>query len=461
CCLFNTFLFFIIWSLLFILAPTAGGAEITDLQRGLHPDFELFVLYCDTLPQVSVAYDRVQNMVTVNLTDIRLSPQASDEISRIQAGITLESLYYQSPGKLCFQVRGTVAVTTYLVSGPPAVLLDLCHREMTGGALPYELDRDAYLSQGGRAERRGELELALKYVDRVRETDGDEPALTHRAGVIQQRLGRWESALESLGKTGEIPEFAADAHARRSMIYLTMGDTLASGQEWASYFHRDRTADFAIPVKTTSFTAHRPPSNSEPNRPSYNFKPRFLPVIEAGDGNYFYLGGGLFVVGVIALISVLTGGGRGRQYESEYRDYPYDLPSPRRVRSRPLLSSPVSPPGTPYPPTSKAETSVAPPPKTPLANDTFRGISSRVVQSYVQPLPGSSRPDTAPTRSASTSTSSLPPSPADSHRILVNRIVSQARSGLSDPEIARQMGISRDEVRMILNLARLAESEPS
>ena len=420
----------------YLLVPAPGGsaATIIDIQRGVHPGFELLVVYCDTIPEFSLYYDRVRGECRLDLAGGEYSDSVVREAASFRPGVTLQSVKADSfSGTITLTVMGTVYLREYLVNGPPALLLDISRAEETSGRLPFELDSDDYLQRGGKAEREGRLELAARYIERVQQCGVNEPFLEHRAGVIYHRLGRWEAALELFARTAELPEFAADANARRSMIFLTLGDTSAAGRAWTDYFHRIEPGEIYSEVGPLPSRAVGLPRRSgrSGGRPSVSFPP----VIKAGDDTNMYLGWGLLFVGLLALIGLLidpwrraalaAGAYRGERSWSDEELRPHFAPEPRsRFRvDRPAVYETRSP-----------TAGVGPP-----------HISPRMAELYRSGKPGGLRPTPASTRQG-----------AGERRIPTDVIIQKAQAGTGELEIARQLGLGRDEVSMVLNLARLA-----
>jgi len=421
---------------LLILVPKGSAASVIDLERGVHPDFELLVVYCDTLPEFSLYYDRVRGECRLELVDGECSGEVRRKAASFRPGVTLQSVGADpSVGTITLMVKGTVYLREYLVSGPPALLLDISEAEDAPGRLPFELGRDEYLRRGGDAERAGQLDLALRYIEWVQRSGPQEPFLEHRAGVIYHRLGRWEAALEAFARTAELPEFAADAHARRTMILLAAGDTSAACRVWTGYFHRVHPGEVyygaGASLSKSTVPSHRL------KRPSERWSVPIPSMVKAGGGTNMYLGWGLLVVGLLALIGLLVDPWRGTALTA--KPYPaHRVASDDDFRhgfstGPPLTLRGLRPSGSVGEDRSYA------------ARAEPTRVSSRVADLYRGEAVHGGRP-TSGTRLRG----------EGDRRIPTDLIRQKARAGAGELEIARELGVGRDEVSMVLNLARLA-----
>jgi len=425
------------WVAFFLLTTTlfpprtALASSLIDLQRGIHGDFELIVFYADTMPEFRLYYDRVLGEVRLESSARRMSERVARQLAAFTAGITVQSVEFdRETGALYFKVRGTVYLRQYLVNGPPALLLDFSRGSDAAAQLPYELGRNEYLLMGGIEEREGRFDNALRYLDRAQKNSPGDLLVEHRAGIIRQRLGRYDEALANFTVTGRNPEFAADAHARRAMILLLRGDTTQSGDAWSEYF-RQPTAGFVsadtgkgtTTVKTgTELAEHKGEGGKE------------VPI-NAGTGSNMLIGWALLVVGAAALAGLMISpagagfslaglGGNGRAHV----DYEPEPPPPRRVeRDRPIARrfSRIEEPEPPAPMPYTSDVAVA------------------------EPLM------TATSRRQSTAQMTAPSEPP--RHIPTEYILSRAQAGASELEIAREFSMGRDEVAMILNLAQMGQ----
>lgn len=458
------------------LTPVANALQVNGVQRGVHEGFELIIITCDSISHFEMEYDQVLGECRVSLKGGRIPAGIALAMERWRPRETISGAEaVPRRGMLIFKTRGTVYLRDYQVSGPPALILDFSRDPDTTGALPFECDKQRYLALGGRAEREGRLELALRYVQRVRKQGGSEFALTHRSGVIEQRLGRWDLALESFAKTAQMAEFAADAHARRTMIFMAQGDTLASGQEWAGYFHRGTSEPDIDTTKTSTPPAEvvAKPVKSEPTHTAAHSLD-FLTsgVIQAGGGDgasYLYYGWGLLVVGMLTLVGLWAGSTRSRKLAAEEavryqpfqperpksefeflrsfepstshrQSYAQVQPSRQETSTRSRYSDPISPLpiAAPAEHIERLENSASTTPALVVE------VPSKIVTAYHES-------DRAPTEP-------LPPQLQHIPRVPADRIVELAAQGLNEGEIAGRLEVGRDEVKMVLNLARASRS---
>jgi hypothetical protein len=330
---------------LLLLASASQAVQITGVQRGVQRGFELVIVHCDSLPDFRLDYDQIKGEFQLQLKSGRIRPQVAAALDHFLSGETISSARVDRKRSLItFRVKKSIFLREYLVTAPPALILDFSPGSDTSRRLPFELDREGYLKLGGHAEKQGRLDLALQYVDHVREWGESDPGLVHRAGVIEQRLGKWNLALEAFAKSSADPELAADAHARRTMIFMAQGDTLASGREWAGYFHRQPatnapdTSQLAVAPKDTVGTANSIAMvESHPTVAQRSFQKKRFPlqlVAEAGGGdstNYLYYGWGLLIVGLITLVGLWAGSSKVRKLaDSEAHIYrPFEPARPQ------------------------------------------------------------------------------------------------------------------------------------
>lgn len=439
-----------------VLIPSAAGStEVIDLQRGIHRGFELFVLYCDSLPEFRMFYDRVEKNCRLEISRGIFSARLAQAARSLKRGRTVESIELSGDSStLVFRFIREVHLRAYIVNGPPALMLDVGVTKDNRGFLPFELGKDEYLELGGFAERDGRLDIALAYLEHVKVVGGDEPLLTHRAGIIQHRMGRWEAALESFTRTSGLDEFAADAHAHQAMIYLAIGDTASSGEAWSSYFHRDPLSNEPVsPADETVVAVEEPAPQPVTNKWGKNAGS----IIEAGEGSYLYLGWISLIAGAFFLVRLLIASSRdsGRVIPTHSNDNNgyEDIP----VKKRPVSGSARSARravqhglAAPFPRPDTAA-SVKPESYSTLIDaasslsDFPPKISTRVVGSYgnISRKATAEGPVKPPRRRGPASTP-------------VDMILSKANDGENELEIARSLSIGRDEVAMVLNLARLA-----
>jgi NADH:ubiquinone oxidoreductase subunit len=450
---------------------TVEAATITRIDRAIHDGFELLIIHSDSLPEFNLEYDRVSGVARLELKNGRIKESVVLSLARMKSGTSLRGVFCdRKRGIVSFRTSRSVFIRDYLVAGPPALILDFSSEDSTSERLPFELDRDGYLKLGGKAETKGNFDLALKYVDHVRQWAGSDLALTHRAGVIQQRLGRWDVALETLARSAELAEFAADAHARRTMIYLAKGDTAAMGREWAGYFHQgseSKPSETALvaAVDSTEQTKQQLPTTDQPavQQGSAPERRRIDPVetvrkLQAGglEDGYLYYGWGFLGLGALSLFGLFISGRKRALPQAAYGSIDIsvtgsepDVPSASRPETAPLRDMRSSGLYTPQP--------------LPVPNQT---VSPPLVYSPkpVINLPPSDRypkPTMSPEKIAP---SSIPPGAKPippvketrRERVPVDKILELASSGASEGEIAYQLMVGRDEVAMVLNLSRLA-----
>lgn len=383
-------------------AVSASAAVLTGVNRGIHPGFELLVVSCDQSPRFRLAYDRVAGEVLVQGDFTSVSEHARRALVDLKPGVVSRGAEWDAEaGQVVLKTRGAVFIREYVVSGPDALLLDLSPAPDTAATLPFEMSRDEYLLKGGIAERRGDLELALRYLETVRRRGDADPALVHRAGVLQHQLGRWEAALETFAHTAAVPELAADAHARRAMIYLDRGDTAAAGRTWAEYFHRGTEVALS-PIEKPPAAETAPPVQPA----AADAGTRYSTMVDSQMGVQTFMGWGLLAAGAAGLVMLLM----------------------RRSPAYPMELASVGETGDAEPP----------PPK------------------YTFTLPDFPAPPSPPSRRRAAEPPP-PPKPAPSGRIPAQRVLELARAGANEAVIARELNLSRDEVAMVLNLARLAQ----
>lgn len=415
------------------LAETLPGIEVIDYQRGIHADFELHVVYCDTLPEFKLEYDRVKAECRLEIAGAKFSDKLEQQIYTPVTGITINSIHCDdASSSIKYDMAGTTYVRAYIVSGPPALMLDFSKADDIPGRFPFELDKDEYRHQGSLAENSGELELALEYIEWIERTGPADPVLVHRAGIIQHKLGRWETALETFSKSLDQPELLADARAHRSMIYLAMGDTISSGWEWSSYFHK-KTPEM-IHEETASSAPDIPETRQKPEKKK---NPLPFSILRAGDGNAIYLGGAIFIIGVFVLVRLLTGNRTTSSTAFHYYNSEERMDSSENLYWNKTDLSSISKREQPelYPSSDRDVRS----------GPTIPKVSKRVMDSY-RTNPAIRQPVDDPKKIERRAGRGVP----------VDLIIEKARDGSDELEIARSVGISRDEVAMVLNLSRLA-----
>lgn len=431
---------FLCIAMLISVAGLATATEVVDLQRGIHDGFELLVIYCDSLPKFSLSYDRVQGQCRLDIPNGTISEDLLLNTASFPSGETIQSIDLDTTdGTILLRLNLTVYLRAYVVGGPPALLLDVSRIEQTNALLPFEYDASGYLQLSGEAERSGKMELALRYLHHIDALGVADQAILHHAGVIQHSLGRWETALETFNRSLDYPELAADARARRAMIYLAMGDTLASGNEWSSHFHKQTpqievSAVPTLPVVQQTYT-EKTTSSKEQQRKDNNPLP--FNIIQAGDGNYIYFGWALVAIGVMFLLRLLLW--------NRNRVDGYQL----SVNDDRWLSADEDPiPASRYPafrPRHEISRPTSRQPREDKTGTTIPRISPSVARSYSREPDASPKPTPAVDNSA-----------GRGKKMPVNLILEKARSGAGELEIAQEIGIGRDEVAMVINLARLA-----
>lgn len=451
--------------LLFLLASLPAlslAAMVTGVQRGVHEGFELVILHCDSLPDFSLEYDHVRQTARLALTRGRITLQAAKALTAFRPGVSIAGVSVdRKGGMVTFRLRGDLYLREHIVNGPAALILDFSSEPDSTGRRPFELDRDQYLKLGGTAERRGDLELALKYVSRVRRWSDDDHNLVHRSGVIEQRLGRWDVALETFAKTAADPQLAADAHARRTMIFMAKGDTSASGAEWAGYFHAKPKAPAPDSTSLAVLdTTPKIPGVLPQAKPRQNREFTLPKILQAGGGDsetYLYYGWGMLAVGLLTLMGLWWGSGKARkQAEIESAaDQPipagelqseYDFLRSLKPKTPSFMSAAVTPsrPIVPRAPTPR------PMKRGPYAGEAFSPAPPA-------PLVASPRIVLANEAASVPNPPALHPSTSPLHgKAPVDQIIALADSGLAEPEIANELQIGQDEVSMTLNLSRLA-----
>jgi len=442
-------------ALLALLPTTASATTVTRVDRAIHEGFELLIIHCDSLPEFSLEYDRVAGVAELRVQRGKISKRASQTLLKMGNGLTIRGATVDlAKGLIRFRTPKPVVIREYLISGPSALILDFGVSEDVAAPLPFELDREGYLKKGGIAEKGGRLEMALGYVDHVRGWEGSDLSLTHRAGVIEQRLGRWDQALETLAESAQIAEFAADAHARRTMIFLAKGDTASMGEEWAGYFHAEKKKPKIEPVELPVDSVRVAQiETTKPTTPATEQKKGLkLPkILSAGGGDsldYLYYGWGFLAVGFLSLIGLLLSARKNALPKNSYPEVDISVPFSQHIRDR------VEQPAHNQSTVAEAPaTTYSPKPVINLPDESYRstsGTSRPIFQQYE-----------AQAKPANDSTIwATPPKPrsAQSHRdrVPVDDIVALAEKGVSESEIANQLLVGRDEVAMVLNLVRLA-----
>lgn len=439
------------------LTPTAFPATVVRVDRAIHDGFELLIIHSDSMPDFSLEYNRVAGVAELKLNRGIINRRAANTLTRMVAGLTIRGATVDAAkGIIRFRTPHPVHIREYLVSGPPALILDFSLVDSGENRLPFELDREKYLKLGSAAEHSGRLEQALDYVEHVRKWEDSDIALTHKAGVIEQRLGRWDRALETLAESAQIAEFAADAHARRTMIFLAKGDTVSMGNEWAGYFHRDsKKSQPAVvePVVDTMTLVQQDEPGTPQNPPKKNLL-KFPIVLSAGGGNsidYLYYGWGFLIVGFISLIGLLLGARKSAFPKGYYGSVDVKIPPGKdddsHMRSgmseRDLQSIPRS---REYPEPLSSIT-----PNRTTINLPVEQLSPPRINA--EPLKSTPPPPRTNYRSESASTAK--------GRVPVDEIIALAENGIKTDEIAYKLMVGRDEVAMVLNLARLARRQSS
>ena len=450
---------------LLLLPNPALPATVVKVDRAIHDGFELMIIHCDSLPEFSLQYDRVAGVVDLKLIHGKIGRTAAQTLGRMGSGLTIRGATVNATrGSIRFRTPAAIHIREYVVSGPAALILDFGRAEPEDVRLPFELDREDYLKLGSAAEKGGRLELALGYVEHVRQWEGSDLALTHRAGVIEQRLGRWDSDLETLAESAQIAEFAADAHARRTMIFLAKGDTASMGNEWAGYFHKDQKKAkpgeeiVTAAADTTPLAADTLPVQAEIPPPKTSFK---LPqILRAGGGDsldYLYYGWGFLAVGFLSLIGLLLSARKSGLSIATYGTVDISVPTREEGQSpgggsdrietysQALLAGERSSrqsPGVaqnplPEPRPASGYPGNPTPPTIPIAQRAYPPLFER--SDPIRPRAASNRRD----------------------RVPVDEIVSLSRSGVSEGDIAHRLMVGRDEVAMVLNLSKLARGGAS
>lgn len=436
----------------------ATASQVIKIDRGVHSDFEIFVFHCDSAGEFRLEYDRVAREVTVELEDGKIARSAAVEIARLQPGSAFSAGRVEpNYGRIALKVQGAVFVREYYIGEPAALILDLSRAADAAAALPFELDRGDYLRRGGQAERSGRLELALAYVNRVQAADPSDIALTHRSGVIEQRLGRWDQALETFARTALMAEFADDAYARRTLIYFAKGDADAAVNEWSAHFHRIKPAvmpQTAPEIVQTSTPPANPNASGEIAEPQMArfVLPKLLDLNEKG---YRYLGLGLLIVGLTALIATLLSGRQGAE------EYLFAYPAPEveynaKFTSRTAKTEPASTLNT-YFDRILRPVNIEKTPVPPVQTENHQPVAAAYSQSYAYSAYRKINGLGAPAKLAEPVKIKTHTSP----RVQLDRILALRAENYSESEIAGRLGLSRDVVAMALSLAQTAEVKPS
>lgn len=197
------------------------------------------------------------------------------------------------------------------------------------------------------------------------------------------------------------------------MIFLARGDTIASGQEWAAYFHRGYTYREvkSIPI------AEKPHATAKSNQVIVPIKPTF-------DRQSLLLGTALLLIALLTLIILLVNRNRFDHITADHS------PITNTDLSDPVFTTIYSPRNNHFPSASHRSTA----PNHPLVEN--RPLYSNLLNSHIRINP-SHRP----------LTKSPPP---------VEKILRKFQSGQSESEIARDLHLSIEEVAMVLSLERLA-----
>lgn len=428
-------------SIFFLPVKNLCALQVIDIQRGVHKNYDLLVIYCDSIAEFNLAYDRVGGTCELRIIDGVISQKAVKSAGWLKPGAAVRGIKVDpEEGLISLNTNDPVYIRQYIVNGPPALLLDLSRVKSFEGVLPFELDRKAYLNRGNDAERRGKLETALGYISHVNQAGSGEPLLVHRAGVIRHKLGRWDEALRDFDNTEGIGEFAADAHARRAMIYLAVGDTAKSGRAWEKFFH-DK------PMETGSWEGDLTMADLSERNGSSDERKRFFDIsrksfpriVKAGGDRAIMLGWGLLIIGLTTLIGLIINSGKAILPYSSYSETGYLDSS----LNSDYISSPAA-----------ARVSI---PNAAAVGQRLRGNRpsgsamkegvAQVVQRYeMNSLEDKKLGQTAPVRK-----------PMTKRSIPTEEILKLAGSGRSEIEIARRLNMGRDEVSMVLNLNRLSK----
>ncbi len=538
-----TLIVFLTMTLFFLVIPVANANQITDIQRGVYAGYELLVIYYDSLSQTSLQYDRVLAECRVDISQTTLSERTERQIQNLAASPLIKDISRGYDGAtLVIHFHKTAFLRTYMVTGPTALMIDISPTEDIARQLPYELSLDTYLAEAEAAERMHRYEVALPYIEHIRNIEPNEPDFTHRAGIIQHKLKRFDAALASFASLCNDPRYAADVRARRAMIYLAMGDTTSSGREWATYFHGQQPAQQSTPVHTGLTTSNRQPLERQiiqtpPREVESDVGERAKEILKAGESSFKFIGWSLLLIGALVLIkfvfdsrnakpaAVHPNPSRHRNYDFGSRERPMQPASGERYRKESPINTmsgfdPIEDNYAPKPPSweqemadyqeqdyqtsdfsrrnrhpnfdaeqfvsedrydsrrdfrsdhsrdseyNNANGGFSQRPTTSRReayysseDDRYRGrvddsntaYSQRVSNAYKH----ESRPPREPQQPTETQFQHDRVQGEDS-RIPVSRILDMAAQGQTELEIARSLNLGRDEVSMVINLAKLA-----
>ncbi len=437
------------------LHETQAG-NIIDLQQGIHPDFDLLVVYFDSPTEVEIRFDRIKQTLRLQLEIPDHSSNTNLIETDVRVGKIIDDVILSDDGRsLSISIKDDAFIRTYMVSGPPALLIDLSHAQNSQMRLPYEMTQKEYQHASIIAERSGDFNLTLEYLQLLKRINPDDLLTFHRSGIVEHKLGRWDVALKSFEKTVDSDEFAADAHAHRTLIYLSRGDTISATDEWMSYFHEDSSDMFQFAEKspqeeqtvaTLAIGSTKDTDQSKHNRRKSNdLSSIHNRIIQAGQGNYVIFGWLSLILGGVVLIKVLFSGKQDDD-NFEYRDSEEVLTDKQQSKFKYRHSETSDRNSLRSKRNAQAPLIADHLPVHYIDNDVHTTTDS--VKIISEPIKG------AQTKRENRSFIRK----KKLRKVPVDKILERKKAGKSELEIAASLGVGRDEVAMVINLAALGNN---
>lgn len=408
---------------IFLLTPfgASWGGEAIKVNRFIKGDRELYLFWSDEPLTFELHYDRVMGTLSLKINREFLSPSLVAELKAAAPSSIVKEVLVSSPTELLFSLTPEmVNIRTHPLVLPSLFIMELQPAQREEGPVPYELKEEEYKELARSALQQGEEEKAIRYLEFLQKRSPHSWEILHLLGVAHHLAGNYQKALEYFSQTATHPAWRQDALAHRVAIFASLHDTASAFREWEEMVGRgsqDRSPDTltalskrsGIPTLLSGIALPLPAS-------------RLLSFLFLA---FSIIGMAVLVVGGMRKSS--TSLSLNEEDKPEYSSNLTfsDISHPQRDNKGVLNVSPSLSLGKP-------------------------SVSESYGVKFV------SRPELK--RESSSALSSPPSSRERSYRSKALEVISLHRRGVSRSEIARTLGMSYDEVSLIINLTNLLPS---
>lgn len=413
---------------LFLATALTGSvqASVVKIDRLTNGTQDLYLLFADSPLTPDIAYDRVMERIEIVPDGEALTPSLQESLEVLPSTLLTRRITAQpEEGRLFIYLSSPAQIRTYRLDLPPVLIVQLESAVDRAAHLPYELDESGYWARVQRAERRGELQEMVIYLEHLSHLHPDSLAVLHQLGIAFQRIGNWARALECFAQTSRYPPLAKDAFARRTLIFAQMRDTTAAFEEWREW------AELSLQASSSN-----PPQEQDKAKGAFTL----LSGASLPFSTQRLLSGILLALSGLGMLAMMVGSTRYKLSRWRSPSTPQEQEKAARPENSPYSSD-----------AQVKELSPSPQPRasyTPFS-EIFRHHSLSHRYKPETP-PESQRPQRDRERKVDESPHSR-----------LQEVLELHRQGQPIGEIARRVGLSRDEVSLMVNLAHLRSPRSS